>query len=81
MRILARQNHRTTRRANRIRDEGIRKPHPFPREPIQMRRFDELAAIRTDRVRRVIVSHDEDDVRTCGLRTQRNKQEHEPQTL
>ena len=46
----------------------LREHHPLAREAVDVRRLIDLRAIRADRVRGMVVRHDEDDVRTIGGR-------------
>ena len=58
------QDRRAARRADRIRAKAIVEAHAFVREPVQMRRLVDAAAVGADRMRRVVVGHDEQDVRS-----------------
>ena len=71
MAMLAGENRRPTRRADRVTDEAVLEEHPFVRESIDVRRLVEHRAVGADRVRRVVVGEDEEDVRTRGLLSRR----------
>jgi hypothetical protein len=64
VRIFAGENARAARGANGIHGEAIVKTQAFVREAVEMRRLVDLAAVSADGVGRVIVRHDEENVRT-----------------
>ena len=67
VRIFSGEDHGAARRTNRIRDEGVREAHSFTSDAVNVGRVDKLAAVRANRMRRVIVGHDEDDIGRFGL--------------
>ena len=64
--VFAGEDCGTARRADRIDGIAAVKPHPLIREPVQLRRLVHSAAVGADGVRRVVVRHDEQDVRAIG---------------
>ena len=63
--ILAGHDRRPARCADRIDHKGLRETHPFGGEPVQIRgrrHFCQTPAIRADRVRGMVVRHDEENV-------------------
>src|SRR6185436_2944795 len=66
VRVEAGQGCRPARRADRVGDEEVAEQHALAREPVDLRRLVDARAVGGDRVRRVVVGHDEDDVRACG---------------
>ena len=62
MAVLARLNHRPTRPANAVGDIAIVESHAFLRNAIEVRRFIDFAAVARQRLVRVIVGEDEQDV-------------------
>src|SRR5262249_7414646 len=64
MAVLAGQNGRATGRANRVDGETIEEPHPFVGNSVQVGRFVDSASVTAHRMRRMIVSHDEQNVWT-----------------
>ena len=81
--VLAGEDHRPRRAADRVGAEAIAKESAFPRDPIDVGRVDQLRAIGGDGGRRMVVGKDEDDVgptwRGRGSRRLggREKQSHE----
>ena len=80
--VFAGENGRAARGANRIDHETIAEAHPFFRNAIDVGCFVHLAAVGADRVRRMIVRHDENDIwplrfRFCGLSEKRNVKKRE----
>ena len=66
--VLARQDARARRSANRIRAHDVREDHSLSRHRVDMRRFVDAAAVRRNRMGGVIVGHDKEDVhllRSC----------------
>ena len=61
--VLAGENARPARSANRIGDIAAVKPHPLGRNPVDVRRFVAIGAIGADRLVGMIIAHDEQDVR------------------
>ena len=70
VRVLAGQDRRPARPADRVRHEAAIKPHPFARDPIHVRRGEQLAtlAVGADRLAGQIVGEDEQDVGRADLR-------------
>ena len=60
--VFAGEDGSATRCADGIHRETMVETDAFLREPINVRCLVDLAAIRADRMRRVIVRHDENDV-------------------
>jgi hypothetical protein len=67
VRILARQQRGTAGGANRIRDKCIRKTDSIFGDSVDVRRLIHSRAVAGDRMLRVVIGKDEDDVRTFGL--------------
>ena len=61
--VLAGKNDRPARGANAIRTEAVVESHPFTGKAVDIGRPVDLAAISTNRMRCMIVTHDEQDVR------------------
>src|SRR5688500_5873352 len=62
MTIFSRENRCTARRADRILDKTIAEAHPLFRQPVHIRRHVDLAPVSADRMRRVIIRHDEQNI-------------------
>ena len=80
MAVLARDQRSPGGRADRVRTKGIRQPDPLFRQPVDVGRGIErsqAAAVSTDGVGRVIVRHDEQDVRPVGGNRGRAEQDSE----
>ena len=65
VRVLAGQNRGAARRADRVGGKDARQQRALARQPIEVRRLVDARPVRADRVRRVVVGHDEDDVGTA----------------
>src|ERR1041384_1848900 len=63
MAVFARDNRRPARTADGVDAETIAEAHAASGQPIELRRLVDAAAVRADRVRRVIVAHDEKNIR------------------
>ena len=66
VRVLAGQDRRAARRADRVGHEDVVEPHALAGEAVDVRRRVHPRAVGADRVGGVVVRHDEDDVRTVG---------------
>ena len=68
--IFAREDGRSARPADGVGDEATVEPHPLARDPINVRRRDELerVRVRADRLESVVVAKDQDDVGRLGGR-------------
>ena len=66
MRVLPGQDRGAARRADGVGREHVLEERAFARQPIEVRRLVDLRPVRADGVRRVVVGHDEDDVRAVG---------------
>ena len=66
MTVFSCQNCRAAGRADGIIHEASRQHHAFARQSIYVWRPIDPAAIRADRMRRVVVRHDEENVRARG---------------
>ena len=64
--VLARQDHRATRRADRVGAVHLVEDHALPREAIEVRRAVDARAVGADRGGRVVVAEDEEDVGARG---------------
>ena len=69
MAVFARQNAGTTWCANGIHDEATVETHPLAGDAVHVWRFVHHTAVTTHRVRRVVIGHDEKDVRMQPGRT------------
>ena len=69
MAVFAGHHRRAARPADGIGNQAAVEPHPLARDPVEVRRLNELARIvvGTDRLIRVVIGEDEDDVRSLGL--------------
>ena len=65
--VLAREQRRPARRAQRRGRERIQEPRAFPRQPVDGRRLDERVAGEPEVVPARIVNQDDDDVRPWRL--------------
>jgi len=74
--VLAGKNRRAARGANRIDDETIREPHSGGGDAVEVWRLVDFASVTTQRVRRVVIGENEEDVRPfCrGLRGSRGEE-------
>jgi hypothetical protein len=61
--VRAGQNRRAARRADRVGAEATIEPHAASRDPVQVRRFVDAAAVATHCMGGMVVGHDEEDVR------------------
>ena len=66
VRVLAGEDRGAARRADRVGGEDARQQRALARQPIEVRRLVDARPVGADRVRRVIVGHDEDDVGAVG---------------
>ena len=69
--VLAGHDRRAARHADRIRAEHVVQPHSFAGQAVDVRRRiqrGQPAAVGTDRMRRVVIGHDEQDVRSEAQR-------------
>ena len=57
------QDRRAARGADRVGAEAVVEAHPLGRQAVEVRRLVHPAAVRADRVRRVVIGHHEHDVR------------------
>ncbi len=67
MGVLAGEQARPGTDAHRRRDEAMGERRPFPRQPVQVRCVHPGRTERADRVRPLLVGHEQDDVRSCGI--------------
>ena len=72
VRVLTRENRGAARRADRVGHHHLLEERAFLGEAIDVRRAVHPRSVRADRVRRVVVRHDEDDVRAIGRRRGRS---------
>jgi len=63
---------RAARRADRVGDEHVVEPQALARQPVDVRRRVHARPVGTDGMRRMVVGHDEDDVRP-GFRPPRSR--------
>ena len=75
VRVLPGQDRGAARRADGVGREHVRQQRALARQPIEVRRLVDARPVRADRVRRVVVRHDEDDVRTVGGETMTDEQD------
>ena len=66
MAIFAGEDGRAAGGTERVGAEAVFKPNALAGDPVDVRGGVDRAAVATDRVRGVVVGHDEDDVWTFG---------------
>src|SRR5688572_5318591 len=62
MAVLARQNRSTTWSANRVCDKAVVETHSFASDSVNLRCLVDLAPVGADRVRSMIIGHDQKNV-------------------
>src|SRR5688572_15108257 len=68
MAVLARQYRSTTGGANRVRDKAVVETHSFASDAVNLRCLVDLAPVGADRMRSVIIGHDEKNVGRLSFR-------------
>src|SRR5438105_5857047 len=63
MAVFPRENRSAAWSANGINDETVHEPHPLPGNAVNVRSFIDLAPISADRMGRMVIGHDEQNVR------------------